>query len=123
MALIQTIEFYTYQGRTDSVSAGLSFGQLAHYQGRKTTGWRFSVSCRGWIFDYVFQRQLPGGEGPFFDWIRGMCPIGKVVICSICNGAFALGEAGLVGQPGMHHPLEAGWPELQRQFPQAKSSG
>lgn len=110
-----TMEFYTYQDEPTS-SAGLGFGQLAPYQTAQLQAGDF-LFMPGMDFAYVNSASFRA-ERAFFDWIRE-CAQRKVVICSVCNGAFALGEAGLLD----NRVCTTHWrrvPELQRQFPQAK---
>ena len=57
-------------------------------------------------------------ERKFFNWLRE-CAQKKVTICSICNGAFALGEAGLLD----NIECTTHWrriEQLQSRFPKAK---
>ena len=86
------IEFYSFsQGLVSS--AGLPFGALRHFSRAELTEGDI-VFLPGVDFDYLQSLSLKG-EREFFTWIKG-CYEKKVIICSICNGAFLLGEAGLL---------------------------
>ena len=109
------LEFYVFQNNPICTS-GLGFGKIANFSK--------AVLKQG---DYVF---VPGmdqiyvrsfafrKETKFFDWLNE-CADRKVNVCSVCNGAFALGEAGLLN--GLECTTH--WRrvvELQLQFPQTK---
>ena len=86
------IEFYTYQEIPVSTS-GLEFHKVNNYKEADLN--------EG---DYVF---VPGmdnnyansiafkAEREFFKWLK-QCSEKKIIVCSICTGAFALGHAGLL---------------------------
>src|SRR5450432_4024968 len=71
----------------------------------------------GMNFEYV--NSIPfKAERAFFKWLKE-CADRKVTVCSICNGAFALGEAGLLKDT----ECTTHWrriKELQATFPSAK---
>ncbi|MEO6356682.1 MAG: DJ-1/PfpI family protein [Ferruginibacter sp.] len=109
------LEFYTYQDNIISTS-GLPFYNIKNYKEAKL--------AEG---DYVF---MPGmdnryvssvafkAERQFFNWLKE-CADKNVFICSICNGAFALGHAGLLRDT----ECTTHWrriEELQTEFPTAK---
>jgi transcriptional regulator GlxA family with amidase domain len=109
------IEFYSYQDEPVSTS-GLGFGKLKNFKEAKLKEGSF-VFVPGMDFDYVRSISFRA-EREFFNWLKE-CADKKVTICSICNGAFALGEAGLLKDT----ECTTHWrrvQELQLQFPQAK---
>ena len=109
------LEYYTYADDVVSTS-GLGFGTLTHYSE--------ALLAEG---DYIF---MPGmdnkyvssarfkGEKDFFKWLKE-CADKKVFVCSVCNGAFALGHAGLL----RNTECTTHWrriEEMQAEFPSAK---
>ena len=109
------LEFYTYQEEIISTS-GLPFYNIKNYTEAKLE--------EG---DYVF---MPGmdnryissvafkAERKFFNWLKE-CADKNIFVCSICNGAFALGHAGLLRDT----ECTTHWrriEELQAEFPTAK---
>jgi transcriptional regulator GlxA family with amidase domain len=109
------IEFYKYQDEPISTS-NLSFGNIKHFKEAKLKEGDF-VFVPGMNFDYVNSFSFRA-ERDFFKWLKE-CADKKIIICSICNGAFALGEAGLLKDT----ECTTHWrrvKELQKQFPQAK---
>src|SRR5947207_4831159 len=109
------IEFYQY--REEPVStAGLGFGTLRHFKEAKLKEGDF-VFVPGMDNEYVKSIAF-GGERDFFKWLKE-CSDKKVTVCSICNGAFALGHAGLLKDT----ECTTHWRRvkaLQNQFRQAK---
>jgi len=109
------IEFYQY--REEPVStAGLGFGKLKHFKEAKLKEGDF-VFVPGMDNEYVKSIAF-GAESDFFKWLKE-CSDKKVTVCSICNGAFALGHAGLLKDT----ECTTHWRRvkaLQTQFPQAK---
>jgi transcriptional regulator GlxA family with amidase domain len=109
------MEFYTYEDNPVS-TAGLGFGKLEHYQHAK-------VKEGDYVFvpgmDYSYVSSIPfRSERDFFKWLKE-CSDNKVTVCSICNGAFALGYAGLLKDT----ECTTHWrrvSDLQALFPQAK---
>ncbi len=109
------MEFYTFQA--DPVStAGLGFGNLDHFKNAKLKEGDF-VFVPGMDYEYVSSIPFKA-ERDFFNWLKE-CSDNKITVCSICNGAFALGYAGLLNDT----ECTTHWRrinDLQRLFPQAK---
>ncbi|HEY0092224.1 MAG TPA: DJ-1/PfpI family protein [Flavobacterium sp.] len=109
------LEFYTYKEEIVSTS-GISFGNVKHYTESHLTAGDY-LFIPGMDFEYVNSIAFRA-ENAFFSWIKGLSDRG-VFICSVCNGAFALGHAGLLKDT----ECTTHWrrvEELQRQFPSAK---
>lgn len=109
------LEFYTYQESPVSTS-GLGFGKIENFKNAKLKEGDF-VFVPGMDADYVRSIAFKA-EREFFDWLKE-CSENKINVCSICNGAFALGHAGLL----KNTECTTHWRrvnELQTQFPQAK---
>ncbi len=109
------IEFYCFRDLPVSTS-GLGFGNVAHYKEAKLKEGDF-VFVPGMDADYVRSISFKA-ERAFFDWLKE-CSDKRITVCSICNGAFALGHAGLL----TNTECTTHWRrvnELQVQFPQAK---
>lgn len=109
------LEYYSYCDDVTSTS-GIPFNNLKNY--------KEAFLSEG---DYVF---IPGmdnkyvsstafkSERDFFKWLKS-CAENKVFVCSICNGAFALGHAGLLKDT----ECTTHWrriDEMQEEFPSAK---
>lgn len=109
------IQFYTFAD--DPIStAGLGFGAVACYSAAKLEAGDY-VFVPGMDFEYVSSMAFKG-QRDFFDWLK-QCADKQVTVCSVCNGVFALGHAGLLKdtQCTTHwRRVEA----LQSMFPQAK---
>lgn len=109
------IEFYQYQDNPMS-TAGLGFENIKHFTEAKLKEGDF-VFVPGMDNDYV--NSIPfKAEREFFKWLKD-CSDNKVTICSICTGAFALGQAGLL----KNTECTTHWRRvkaLQEQFPTAK---
>jgi transcriptional regulator GlxA family with amidase domain len=109
------IEFYIYDDEPVSTS-GLGFGKVINFKEAKLKEGDF-VFMPGMNFEYV--NSIPfKAEREFFKWLKE-CSEKKVTVCSICNGSFALGHAGLLKDT----ECTTHWrrvKELQLQFPQAK---
>lgn len=108
------IEFYQYQDAPVS-TAGLGFGNIEHFKKADLKEGDF-VFMPGMSFDYVNSISFRA-EREFFNWLKE-CSAKKVMVCSVCNGAFALGHAGLLKDT----ECTTHWrriKELQLQFPQA----
>ncbi|MCG7858666.1 DJ-1/PfpI family protein [Flavihumibacter sediminis] len=109
------IEFYQYQDNPVS-TAGLGFENIKHFTEAKLKEGDF-VFVPGMDNDYV--NSIPfKAEREFFKWLKD-CSDNKVTICSICTGAFALGQAGLL----KNTECTTHWRRvkaLQEQFPTAK---
>jgi len=109
------IEFYTYQDNPVSTS-GLGFGKISHYSEAKLKEGDY-VFVPGMHEDYVRSISFKA-EKAFFYWLKE-CSDKLITVGSICNGAFALGHAGLLD----HTECTTHWRrvnELQTQFPKAK---
>ena len=109
------MEFYTYQD--DPVStAGLGFGNLHHFKNAKLKEGDF-VFVPGMDYEYVSSISFKA-QRAFFNWLKE-CSDHKITVCSICNGAFALGYAGLLNDT----ECTTHWRrvnDLQTLFPKAK---
>ena len=109
------LEFYTYDENPVS-TAGLGFGEVKNYKTAKLKADDF-VFVPGMDMNYV--ESIPfRAERDFFKWLKE-CSDKKITVCSICNGAFALGHAGLLKDT----ECTTHWRRvkaLQTQFPQAK---
>jgi len=109
------IEFYQYR-ETPVSTSGLGFGKIENYKNAKLKEGDF-VFMPGMNFEYVNSIAFKA-ERAFFNWLKE-CSEKKITVCSICNGAFALGHAGLL----KNTECTTHWrrvSELQTQFPQAK---
>ena len=109
------LEFYQYQEAPVSTS-GLGFGKIEHFSQAKLKAGDF-VFVPG-MHDVYVRSIAFKAERAFFDWLKA-CSDNQITVCSICNGAFALGHAGLLKdtQCTTHWRRVA---ELQTEFPQAK---
>jgi transcriptional regulator GlxA family with amidase domain len=86
------IEFYTYQDTPVSTS-GLEFHKLKNYK-------EASLKEGDYVFvpgmDNDYANSIPfKAERDFFNWLKD-CSEKRIIVCSICTGAFALGHAGLL---------------------------
>ncbi|HMI66589.1 MAG TPA: DJ-1/PfpI family protein [Cyclobacteriaceae bacterium] len=109
------IEFYAYTAETTS-AAGLGFGKVANYKEAQLKEGDF-LFVPGMDYDYLTS-EVFRAEQEYFSWI-GNCSKDQVTICSICNGAFVLGEAGLLdGQECTTHWRRVD--ALQVRFPKAR---
>lgn len=109
------IAFYQYR-ETPVCTSGLGFGNIENYKNAKLKEGDF-VFMPGMDFEYVSSIAFKA-EREFFDWLKA-CSEQKITVCSICNGAFALGHAGLL----KNTECTTHWRrvnDLQTQFPQAK---
>jgi transcriptional regulator GlxA family with amidase domain len=86
------IEFFTFSEEPVSTS-GLGFGKLQHFTHAKLKEDDF-VFVPGMVFEYVNSFSFKA-EKEFFSWLKD-CSDKGITVCSICNGAFALGYAGLL---------------------------
>mgnify|MGYP001547689981 CR=1 FL=1 len=109
------LEFYSY--REDIIStSGLSFGEVKNYKEAELKEGDY-LFIPGMDFNYVNSIAFKA-EHDFFKWIKELAQK-HVFICSVCNGAFALGHAGLLKDT----ECTTHWrriEELQKQFPSAK---
>ncbi|WP_205164606.1 MULTISPECIES: GlxA family transcriptional regulator [Arenibacter] len=109
------IEFYQFKDKPVS-TAGLGFEKIKNYSEAKLNDGNF-VFVPGMNFDYVSSIAFKA-EREFFKWLQD-CSEKGITVCSICNGAFALGYAGLLKDT----ECTTHWRrinELQLQFPTAK---
>lgn len=109
------LEFYTFSEEVISTS-GLSFGKIKDFKNASLKEGDY-LFIPGMDFDYVNSAAFRG-ERDFFKWIKDQSA-NKVFICSVCNGAFAVGYAGLLKDT----ECTTHWrriDELQKQFPSAK---
>jgi transcriptional regulator GlxA family with amidase domain len=109
------IEFYLY--KKDPVStSGLTFGEIANFTEAQLKQGDF-IFIPGMDQNYIrsvsFQKEIL-----FFKWLKE-CVEQKINVCSVCNGAFALGKAELLD----YMECTTHWrrvKELQQQFPKTK---
>ncbi len=108
------IEFYSFQDENTSTS-GVSFGEIKSYKKANLKAGDF-VFIPGTGHDYLQSAQFRA-EKSFFNWIT-QCAASKINTCSICTGAFFLGEAGLLnGRDCTTHWRRTD--ELKSRFPKA----
>ncbi|MEQ8531569.1 MAG: DJ-1/PfpI family protein, partial [Imperialibacter sp.] len=94
------IEFYSYTSAVTS-TAGLEFGSMQHFREADLRPGDF-VIIPGMKFEYIESEGFRA-EREFFDWLS-TCADRLVNICSVCDAAFVLGEAGLLdGRPCTTH--------------------
>ena len=86
------IRFYTLADDPISTS-GLSFGTMPPFTESKLKEGDY-VFVPGMDFDYVSSIAFKA-QKDFFSWLK-QCAEQMITVCSICNGAFALGYAGLL---------------------------
>jgi transcriptional regulator GlxA family with amidase domain len=110
-----SIEFYSYKDDVVSTS-GLPFNNLKNYKEAELKEGDY-VFMPGMDNKYVSSMAFKT-EREFFKWLKE-CADKKVFVCSICNGAFALGHAGLLKDT----ECTTHWrriEEMQKEFPAAK---
>ncbi len=110
-----SLEFYSYHDEVISTS-GLSFGKVKSYKEANLKQGDY-LFIPGMDFSYVNSVDFKT-EREFFRWLKE-CSDKNVLVCSVCNGAFALGHAGLLKDT----ECTTHWrrvEELQLQFPSAK---
>ncbi|GAB2657274.1 GlxA family transcriptional regulator [Flavihumibacter cheonanensis] len=108
------LEFYSIQPDTAS-SVGLPFGKLQPYSKAALQAGDFII-IPGVRFESL--KVLISWEKAFFHWLRDTTQRG-INICSICNAAFFLGEAGLLN----NRECTTHWRRvdaLQKQYPKAR---
>ena len=109
------IEFYTYQDTPISTS-GLAFHQVKNFTEARLEEGDY-VFVPGMDNNYV--NSIPfAAENGFFNWLKE-CSHKRIIVCSVCTGAFALGHAGLLKDT----ECTTHWrrvKELQTKFPTAK---
>jgi transcriptional regulator GlxA family with amidase domain len=109
------LEFYSFSNETVS-NSGLAFGNLTHYSEAHLKEGDY-IFMPGMSFDYVDSMQFRA-EKDFFNWLKEQTTK-KVFVCSVCNGAFALGHAGLLNDT----ECTTHWrriDQLKTMFPKAK---
>jgi transcriptional regulator GlxA family with amidase domain len=109
------IEFYTYQDMPESTS-GLVFHKIRNFKEANLKEGDY-VFVPGMDNNYVNSIAFRA-EREFFNWLKD-CSQRKIIVCSVCTGAFALGHAGLLNDT----ECTTHWrrvKELQLQFPSAK---
>jgi len=110
------IEFYSYKDTATTSTSGLGFGKISNYSEARLRPGDF-LFIPGMNFDYITSEEFRSEKG-FFNWLKE-CAGRGVFVCSVCDAAFALGEAGLLdGRECTTHwrRVEA----LQSRFPKAK---
>lgn len=109
-----SIEFYGYQNKSTSTS-GVSFGEIRDFKGADLNPGDF-VFVPGTDNAYLYTEEFKA-ERSFFDWLA-RCAQNGVNTCSICTGAFMLGEAALLdGRECTTHWRRT--EELKARFPKA----
>ncbi|WOK09286.1 DJ-1/PfpI family protein [Imperialibacter roseus] len=109
------IDFYSYTTAVTS-TAGLEFGKIKHFKEARLLPGDF-VIIPGMKFEYIESEEFRA-EKEFFQWLSD-CADRLVNVCSVCDAAFVLGEAGLLdGRECTTHwrRMEA----LQVRFPRAR---
>jgi transcriptional regulator GlxA family with amidase domain len=109
------IEFYAYQQEPVS-TAGLAFGELTSYKKAQLNEGDI-LFIPGMDCEYVRSQEFKQ-EHDYFAWLKESAQK-NIIVCSVCNGAFALGEAGLLN----NIRCTTHWrrvEELQIRFPAAK---
>ncbi|MCC8423505.1 GlxA family transcriptional regulator [Mucilaginibacter sp. UR6-11] len=112
------MEFYAFSEAPVSTS-GLGFGPVRHFSEARLQEGDF-VFVPGMDYDYVTSIAF-GTQRPFFNWLKNMSDA-RVTVGSICNGAFALGMAGLL----KNTECTTHWrrvKDLQQRFPEARVVG
>ncbi len=110
-----SLEYYSYSDEITS-TCGLPFNNIQNYQDARL-GEGDYLFVPGMDNNYVSSKAFKA-EKDFFRWIR-KCADEKVFVCSVCNGAFALGHAGLLKDT----ECTTHWrriEEMQAEFPTAK---
>jgi len=109
------LEYYSYKSEIISTS-GLLFNNIKDYRSADL-GEGDYVFMPGMDNKYVSSMDFKT-EREFFNWLK-KCSDKGILVCSICNGAFALGHAGLLKDT----ECTTHWrriEEMQNEFPQAK---
>ncbi len=86
------LEFYCLEEASVS-SSGLPFGKVSHYSEANLLNGDY-LFVPGMDFQYVSSSAFKT-QHAFFNWLK-QCSGEGTFICSVCNGAFALGYAGLL---------------------------
>jgi len=109
------LEYYSYKSEIISTS-GLLFNNIKDYRSADLREGDY-VFMPGMDNKYVSSMDFKT-EREFFNWLK-KCSDKGILVCSICNGAFALGHAGLLKDT----ECTTHWrriEEMQNEFPQAK---
>jgi len=109
------LEYYSYKSEIISTS-GLLFNNIKDYRAADLREGDY-VFMPGMDNKYVSSMDFKT-EREFFNWLK-KCSDKGILVCSICNGAFALGHAGLLKDT----ECTTHWrriEEMQNEFPQAK---
>jgi transcriptional regulator GlxA family with amidase domain len=109
------LEFYSFKEEIVSTS-GLQFGKVKSYKEAELKAGDY-LFIPGMDFSYVNSITFRA-ERDFFNWLKA-CADAGIFVCSVCNGAFALGHASLLKDT----ECTTHWrriEELQQQFPSAK---
>ncbi len=109
------IEFYSFHNENIS-TAGVAFGEIINYKKANLKSGDF-VFVPGTDHSYLQSKEF-ASEKVFFKWLA-QCADKKINICSICTGAFFLGEAGLFD----NKECTTHWrrtDELKSRFPKAQ---
>jgi transcriptional regulator GlxA family with amidase domain len=109
------IRFYSYSDEPTSTS-GLGFDSVSNYKDAQLKEGDY-VFVPGMNWEYVSSISFRA-ERSFFKWLKD-CSESGITVGSICNGAFALGEAGLL----KNTECTTHWKRvkaLQHEFPDAK---
>ena len=109
------IQFFQFEDSPVSTS-GLGFGSVSHFSEARLKEGDY-VFVPGMDFQYVNSISFKANR-EFFKWLK-TCSERKVTVCSICNGAFALGHAGLLQDT----ECTTHWrrvKQLQEEFPGAR---
>ncbi len=112
------MEFCSFAQSPISTS-GLGFAEMQDYSKAVLNEGDF-IFIPGMGFEYVTSIAFRG-EHSFFQWLKASSDK-KAIVCSICNGAFALGHAGLLKDT----ECTTHWrrvKDLQLEFPTAKVVG
>ena len=110
-----SLEYYSYKSEIISTS-GLLFNNIKDYRSADLREGDY-VFMPGMDNKYVSSMDFKT-EREFFNWLK-KCSDKGILVCSICNGAFALGHAGLLKDT----ECTTHWrriEEMQNEFPQAK---
>ena len=110
-----SLEYYSYQADIVSTS-GIPFTNLKSFREADLREGDF-VFMPGMDNKYVSSIGFKA-EREFFNWLKE-CSDKQILVCSICNGAFALGHAGLLKDT----ECTTHWrriEEMQKEFPRAK---
>ena len=110
-----SLEYYSYKDQVVSTS-GIPFSNLKNYADADLREGDF-VFMPGMDDKYVRSFSFKS-KREFFTWLK-QCADKNIFVCSICNGAFALGHAGLLKDT----ECTTHWrriDEMQKEFPTAK---